>query len=265
MGLLALPVLRAARWQPVPVAIAVAVLLTWWQDDLPPDRQVWLLRGVLVVLAAGLASALDDRARGTVAAVPVPLWRRTALPVALLAAPTAAAWLVLVLVVDRRHAGAVPVLDLSLEAATTATVALALAAVLARRPALPEPGLAVGPVLLSAALGLPALPDRAGLAVPLGPDWSAAHVRWSLLLVAAVLAGLLAVRDPAAYGAKARWSRTRRPSSASPSTSTAASAGATRPPVSRMNVRSDIRSVTSTSSEAPSEASGPSAPTRTVS
>jgi hypothetical protein len=267
LRLLARPLLRSMRWQPVPAALLVSVLLVWWQDDAYPSRQVWLLRGVAVVLAAGLATALDDRTRATVAAVPLPLRLRTALPVALAAVPLTLTWAVLAVVVDARHSGTLPVLALSLEAAAVAALTVAVAAVVARR-GVTDPGAVVGPVLLAVALGLPTLPRAIALAVDVGPGWTAAHLRWAAVLLVALGAGVLAVRDPAAtgvrrQGANGRWARTRRPRSSSPSTST--SSVETRPPVSRMNVSSDIRNVTSTSSATSSEATGPSSPTRTVS
>jgi hypothetical protein len=82
--------------------------------------------------------------------------------------------------------------------AALAAVALAVAGGLARWRDQPEPGLLVGPILLGAGLFIPQLPRQVALAVLPGPDWTAAHLRWSVLL--AVTAGVLAAswRDPAA-------------------------------------------------------------------
>jgi hypothetical protein len=146
---------------------------------------------------AGVASAFDDRTRGTVSAVPVPLWVRSGLRLLLVLVPTAAAWVALVTWADRRVGGALPSLALSLETAAVAGVVVAVAAVLARWPGLVDPGLVAGPVLAGFAFGAPGLPDRLALAPMPGPGRDAAHVRVGGLLAVAVAALAVAVRDPA--------------------------------------------------------------------
>ena len=85
-----------------------------------------------------------------------------------------------------------------LEAAALAAVGLALAAGLVRWRDLLDPGAVAGPALLVSGLMTAQLPDRVALMVGPGPSWTAAHLRWSALLAAAVAVLLLAVRDPAA-------------------------------------------------------------------
>lgn len=199
---LAVPLVRAVRWQPVPVAAAMASALLWWQDDriADPTHAVWMLRAVALLLAAGAAFALDDRTRSLLGAVPTPLWWRAAVRLLVVGAPAALVWLISLSWAEARSAGSLPAAGLSLEALALAAVVTAIAGGLARWRAVPDPGTVAAPVLLAAGFLLPQLPEPVGLAVLPGPGWDAAHLRWSVLLATA--AGVLAVslRDPAA-----RW------------------------------------------------------------
>jgi fluoroquinolone transport system permease protein len=159
---------------------------------------VWEVRAVALLLAAGVAGALDDPTRATVAAVPTPLRFRYGVRLLLLVPPVAVSWSVLVWWVDARVGGALPALALTLEAAAVTGVVLAVCAVLARWPGLPDPGVAAGPLLAAFAFGVPVLPRWTALAVLPGPGWDAAHLRWAVLLLAALTAFAVAVRDPAA-------------------------------------------------------------------
>lgn len=199
---LAAPLVRAVHWQPVPVAAAMASALLWWQDDrmADPTRAVWMLRAVALLLAVGVAFALDDRTRSLLGAVPTPLWWRAAVRLLVVGAPAALVWLISLSWVGARSAGALPAAALSLEALTLAAVVTALAGGLARWRAVPDPGTVAAPVLLAVGLLLPQLPEHVGLAVLPGPGWDAAHVRWSVLLAAAAVVLAVSLRDPAA-----RW------------------------------------------------------------
>ena len=198
--LLLRPTLRAMRWQPLPLAVLATVLLLWWRDprSVSPAEVVWEVRAAALLLAAGVAGAWDDRTRATVSAVPVPLWLRSGVRLLLLLVPAATAWAVLVTWVDRRVDGSLPSLALSLEAGVVASVVVATTAVLARWPGLPDPGVAAGPLLAGFAFGVPGLPDRLALAPLPGPGWETAHLRAAVVLVVAVVALTVAVRDPAA-------------------------------------------------------------------
>lgn len=192
--------LRAVRWQPMPAAAIASVLLLWWQHDrtVDPTGAVWMLRAVGLVLAAGMAFALDDRTRPTMAAVPTPLWWRAAVQLIGVAAPAALAWCAALVWMERRVDGAVPAAGLSLEAMTLAAVVLAVAGGLARWRGITDPGTVTAPAMLALGLLLPQLPGRVALVILPGPGWDSAHVRWALLLAVAFAALTLSLRDPAA-------------------------------------------------------------------
>jgi hypothetical protein len=201
------PTLRALRWQPLPAAVAASVLLLWWRDPASaaaPSTVVWEVRVVAVLLAAGVACVFDDHTRATVSAVPAPLRFRTGVRLLLLTVPAAVAWAALVAWVDRRVEGALPSLALSLEAATATGALVAVAATLARWPGLPAPGVVAGPVLAGFAFGVPGLPRAVSLTSLPGPGWEAAHLRWAGLLLVALAALAVAIRDPAAPGLRPR-------------------------------------------------------------
>jgi fluoroquinolone transport system permease protein len=196
---LAPALLRSVRWQPtVAAAGIVAVILGVRRDHLGhPAQAMLVLRVVALLLAVGLAFALDDRSRRTVQSVPSPAWWRAAGQVSVALVPALAAWIAALGWVSTR-AGDLPVLALSLEAATLAAVGLALAAGLVRWREVLDPGAVAGPVLLVSGLMVTQLPVRVAVVVGPGPSWTAAHLRWSAVLAAAVAVVLLALRDPAA-------------------------------------------------------------------
>lgn len=209
---LAPALVRAVRWQPVLAAGVCSGAVLWWQDDrtAADGDAVWLLRLVALLLAVALAFALDDRSRVTLAAVPTPQWWRGGVRVLVAGLPAVLVWVAALAWVEHRSGGAVPGGTLTLEMAALASVALAVAGGLARWRDQPEPGLLVGPILLGAGLLIPQLPRQVALAVLPGPDWAAAHLRWSVLL--AVTAAVLAAswRDPAARSPLRRHSTGRR-------------------------------------------------------
>ncbi len=196
---LAPALLRSVRWQPTVAAAGIAaVVLAVRRDHLAHSAQaILVLRVVALLLAVGVAFALDDRSRRTVQSVPSPAWWRAAGQVSVALVPALAAWIAALGWVSTR-VGDLPVVGLSLEAAALAAVGLGLAAGLGRWREVPDPGAVAGPALLVSGLIIAQLPERVALLVGPGSSWTAAHLRWSALLAAAVAVMLLAVRDPAA-------------------------------------------------------------------
>jgi hypothetical protein len=199
LGQLAPALLRSVRWQPTVAGAGIAaVVMGVRRDHLGnPAQSITVLRVVALLLAVGVAFALDDRSRRTVQSVPSPAWWRAAGQASVAMVPAVAAWVAAVGWISTRT-GDLPVLTLSLEAAALVAVGLAMAAGLVRWRDLVDPGTVAGPVLLVSGPMIAQLPDGVALMVGPGPGWTAAHLRWSALLAAAVTVVLLAVRDPAA-------------------------------------------------------------------
>lgn len=201
---LAPALVRAVRWQAVPVVAVGAALLMWWRADRIADLgyAIWTLRVIALLLAVAVTFALDDPTGPTLAAVPTPRWWRILVRLLVVGVPAVVVWAAALVLVEQRVAVRLPVTALCLEAATLYAVALGLAGGLARWRDIAEPGVVASPALLALGLVLPQLPSWTALVVNPGPAWSAAHLRWLVLLAggAAVLAG--SMRDPGA-----RWRR----------------------------------------------------------
>ena len=188
----ALPVLRA----PVvagPLAAAVLVVAAATRALEGPGLAV--LRGAAVLLAVAVAGAADEPLARLLDASPTP-WRTRlvarALPVALAVAvvwSAALAWAAV-------H-GDPPAAALTLELLALCALAAALATAVRRRWGTAEPAVLVGPVLGGLFLAAGRLP-RPGLLEQQvwGPPWEAAHLRWSGLLLAALVVLALATADP---------------------------------------------------------------------
>ena len=187
-ALLARPTARTLSWAPLAGGSALALALVALTDP-----SVTELRVVAVAICVGAAFILDDAAAVTVASAPTPLLVRRALRVGLALAPLAALWALLSWL-----AGGVASSAVSLELAALA-VTLAGAAIAARIRADGRGGVAAGPALLTLlAAAFLLLPSRWGLfpAGPRDPSWTAAHQRWTLIMLAGVLGLLWASRDP---------------------------------------------------------------------
>jgi uncharacterized membrane protein YhaH (DUF805 family) len=93
----------------------------------------------------------------------------------------------------------VPWLALSVEAAALGGLALAISAALRRWRDVREPGALAAPVLFGAVLAANLLPQRWSLFAgdPAGAGWTAAHGRWTAVMVAAVAVVAVAGQDPA--------------------------------------------------------------------
>ncbi|MDP9682711.1 ABC transporter [Streptomyces griseoviridis] len=197
------PVARTVPWRALGAAGGVGLLLAAavrWADGPPPSTALLALRCAALTGGLGLASLLDDPARHTTAAVPVPRPVRQALRAALVAPPVALWWAAVLLLVpaDLRP----PAADVTLEAAAVSLLACAGAAVALRLTEGTRPGRAVAGALLAAALTGPLLlPDRWTLLVqPADPRWAASHDRWAGLAVATAVVWALSAREPLRRG-----------------------------------------------------------------
>ncbi|MFS8199193.1 ABC transporter [Streptomyces sp. CWNU-52B] len=194
------PVWRALPRRALVGAAAVGLLLAGIprMQSGPPDPLLALysLRAAALVFALGLAFLLDDPARHITSSVPTRRPLRVALRVALVAPGAALCWTAALLLVPssvRPPAGA-----LTLEAATTAVLALTAAALAIRRVHVTEPGAAISTALLvTTAITFLLLPhDWDLLVTPTDPRWPATHTRWTWLLLAATPLGARACMEP---------------------------------------------------------------------
>jgi hypothetical protein len=201
---------RSLRWQPMLGALMLtAGLLLWKLPDLvTPDGAVVLLRCIAVLLAIGAAFAFDDASLQLLAAVPLSLGQRLSLRAGVITLAAAPAWCIVVALTSQ----ALPSLPdglisgVTLEFGCLQVISLAIAASVMRYGGIAEPGIFAGPGLIGLVMGLAFLPARWRLLGPLWQHWSAAHQRWTYLLIIAVVFLLLAARDPAA-GSIRSWRR----------------------------------------------------------
>jgi hypothetical protein len=203
-----LPVLRAitqtVRWEILAGATVCSALLLWWQDDrlVVPSAAMWLLRGVALLLAAAVAFAPDDAARGTLGALPTPLWWRSAVRIVPPLGLSALVWGAAVVWVAARVARPLPWGDLALETAAFWALTLGTSCGVARWRHLDEPGYVVAPLVLCVGLLLTELPERVSLVTFPGADWDDAHLRVAAVLGAALVVLALSVADPARRGVR---------------------------------------------------------------
>lgn len=197
---------RPPRAVLVSAATALALVLlvaVGWRDTGVP---VFVMRLTELLLAGGAAYLLDDAAAVLTDVTPRGIWRRRAPVLGAGAGLLAGAWC-LILLVLRWQDSSPPVLAATLEVAVLSAVALAAAAVLARRGE-PEPGGLIAPILALLGFGLLIAQPLARTALfPSDADDSATRVIawWAAAGAVAVLVLLLASRDPAS-----RRRRTRR-------------------------------------------------------
>jgi hypothetical protein len=159
------------------------------------------LRVLGLLLALGSGYVLDDGAAVTLQASPYGLARRLWLRIGCAAAVVTPLWTAMLGYLlpsapasDRWALG----LGLTVELAAVLAVVWAIA-VWGRRRGIEHPGVITSPALLASLL-LAASMSRAPVLVGPGPQWTSAHVRWSIILVGATCVLLSGMRDPAA-----RW------------------------------------------------------------
>lgn len=195
------PVWRGLPWRAFMVAGGAGALLAGSArlTGPQPGEGLFLLRAAALAGALGLALLFDDPARHTTEAAPIGRASRAALRMALIAPVAAMWWATLVLLVPE---GARPPFGtVTLEAMAMAACALASATAAVRFTRAPEPGrdVAVGLGTVAGALAL--VPSRWGWLVEEGAaGWGAVHVRWAVVLGAAVVLGVCWTREPVRRG-----------------------------------------------------------------
>jgi hypothetical protein len=178
-------------------AAAVAIFLVIRRGD--THNVIADLRVLGLLLALGSGYVLDDGAAVTLQASPYSLARRLWLRVGCAAAFVTPLWTASL----TRFLPSAPAGDrwalgvgLTIEFATALTVIWAVAA-WGRRYGFEHPGIITTPVLLASLLLAASIP-RAQMLVGIGPQWTAAHLRWLGILVGATCMLVAAMRDPAA-------------------------------------------------------------------
>jgi len=188
------------------VAAATALLAATWTGLDDDGTAVLVLRGVAVLLAAALALAVDEAEASLLDASPTPMSARLAARLAPCAVLVLPVWVTALAVAHLRGAD-VPPGALTLELAGLVGMALAVPLALRRWWRVSEPAVVVGPLLLGAMVAAAHLPRRLVLlpATPLDPSWDAAHLRWPVLLLAALALLVAASADPATARVARRW------------------------------------------------------------
>jgi hypothetical protein len=191
---------RSLRLAPfVSAVVAVAAFLAVRRGD--THDVIADLRVLGLLLALGSGYVLDDSAAVTLQASPYSLARRLWLRIGCAAAVVVPLWTaVLARFLPSAPAGdrwAVG-LGLTAELAAALTVIWAVA-VWGRRHGFEHPGIITTPALVAALLLAASIP-QAPMLVGSGAQWTAAHLRWSGILVGATCVLVAGMRDPAA-----RW------------------------------------------------------------
>ncbi|MER6174277.1 hypothetical protein [Streptosporangium sp. NPDC001681] len=189
---------KVIRWQPLLGALLLTGAVLAWPRDEPLTWKgaVWSLRVIAALVTLAVVFVLDDAAADVLASVPLPLGARTALRVGFALVWIVPSWGVSLLVL----APGMPtvwILWSTVELAGLLVAGLAGAAALARRRGMWEPGIAVAPGVAGGWLLLFALPGPVAMFTLRPQDWTVAHLRWSLLLVAGLAVLIRMSRDPA--------------------------------------------------------------------
>jgi len=193
--------LRLAPYGPAAAVVALLVARRGGTPDVIGD-----LRAVGLLLALASGYVLDDGAAVTLQASPYGLARRLWLRIGCAAAVVTPLWMVML---ARLLPSAPPSDRCALGLGLTVELAAGLAVVWAaaawgRRRGVEHPGIITTPVLLALLLLATSI-SRAPMLVGYGPQWPAAHMRWSGILVGATCVLVAAMSDPAA-----RWRSTDR-------------------------------------------------------
>jgi hypothetical protein len=187
--------LSRPAWIAGAAATAVALYAaTWalgWIGDV--NGTCWAFGRISIVVAAGVAAPLRDRAASVLDVTPYARRKRRLIPPLGAALVLGGTWLALAVVQATRVRG-VPWGGLALEAVAMVAVAGAVGALVADRV---DPGLAGAGTLTLIVL----IDETTGIGPWLtawpGPHWTAGRTAWAVFAVVATAVTLAALRDPA--------------------------------------------------------------------
>ncbi|MEV4376637.1 hypothetical protein [Streptosporangium sp. NPDC049644] len=188
---------RVIRWQPLLGALLLTGAVLAWPHDEPLTWKgaIWSLRVIAALVTLAVVFVLDDAAADMLASVPLSLGVRTALRVGFALVWIVPIWGVSLLVLAP-DMPTVWILWSTVELAGLLAAGLAGAA-LARRRGMREPGVVAAPGVAGGWLLLFTLPGPVAMFTLRPQDWTEAHLRWSLLLVAGLAVLIRMSRDPA--------------------------------------------------------------------
>jgi hypothetical protein len=210
--LLARPTARTIRWVALLGGVFAAQLAVWTaKGHLSEGEGIPLLplRLAAVLLCLGAAFILDDDAGATVEPAVASLLLRRGLRLMLTLPVVGTAWAAALWSVSRFGSsgqgagriatGSLPVAGLTLEAGALLAVTLAAASVGTRSMGHGKGGVAAGPTLLSFVMAALSIASYWRLFVEsrADPGWTAAHIRWSVILAAGVTMLVTTSLDPA--------------------------------------------------------------------
>jgi hypothetical protein len=191
---------RVVRWQPAVLGCALGWIMLLREVNGIHDEAagVGLLRATGAAVVLGTLFVLDDPAQRFIEPLQMTAryWLAIRLTIALgfVAIGYTGASVALSASVD-----VADVAGVALELVSATLLGLAVAAVMARWQGIDEPGVATAPVLVAAFIAAQFLPQRFALVAAPGPDWTAAHARWAVLLVGSAVCLAFASRDRAAH------------------------------------------------------------------
>jgi hypothetical protein len=208
------PTVRAMKWGPFAVAtgfgLALLVVPEILSDRLTTALLTTLLRIAAACGALGAAFLLDDPATRSISTAPTSGLIRHAVRAAIALPVAGTGWVATLAVATlgtrAEVTAALPRGALTLEAAALVAVAFGLAAGGLRFTAGGSAGTFAAPTLLILLAIAWFMPHRAALILaPTDPQWTAAHHRWAVVLIAAVTVFIWASRESSPRGHRTGW------------------------------------------------------------
>ncbi len=200
---------KLLRWTPALAAsLAVVLLLIWKQGALDTtEAGLWMLRGAGLLMVVGTVFLLDDPSSNITNSSPTPLRVRSGARLLLVCVAVLVGCLPAIILTSERVSLRHEWPGVVLEIAAMVGVAAALSLTMQRWFGLSEPGQFAGIGVVGTLIGAQLVGARWPMLVGPGPQWEAAHLRWAVVLVIAVLVVMWQLRDPAAATWRAVISR----------------------------------------------------------